>query len=122
MRKGRLEAFSDGVVLELKAPQGVDLRALESIVPEFLMYLVSFVFVGVSTCAGDMRWRRPIRFPSRRARAMPALVRSTSRTRSCSAHQLKMATMRLRVGPPVSSQGSRTLTTCTTTRSSSRTS
>jgi len=55
MNKARLEAFSDGViaviitimVLELKAPRGDDLDALEQLVPELLTYLVSFVFVGI---------------------------------------------------------------------------
>ncbi|HEX4628223.1 MAG TPA: TMEM175 family protein [Gemmatimonadales bacterium] len=55
MGKGRLEAFSDGViaviitimVLELKAPHGNDLAALEPLVPGLLSYVVSFVFVGI---------------------------------------------------------------------------
>jgi uncharacterized membrane protein len=55
MGKGRLEAFSDGViaviitimVLELKAPHGNDLAALEALVPMLLTYVVSFVFVGI---------------------------------------------------------------------------
>jgi uncharacterized membrane protein len=55
MSKGRLEAFSDGViailitimVLEFKVPPGADLRALFSIVPSFSAYLVSFVYLGI---------------------------------------------------------------------------
>ena len=55
MGKNRLEAFSDGViaviitimVLELKAPHGVDLAALEPLVPGLLTYIVSFVFIGI---------------------------------------------------------------------------
>ncbi|MBZ5644273.1 MAG: TMEM175 family protein [Acidobacteriia bacterium] len=55
MGKGRLEAFSDGVfaviitimVLELKVPQGSDLAALRPVLPVFLSYLLSFVFVGI---------------------------------------------------------------------------
>ena len=55
MSKGRLEAFSDGViaiiitimVLELKAPHGTDLEALRPLIPIFLSYLLSFVFVGI---------------------------------------------------------------------------
>jgi uncharacterized membrane protein len=55
MSKGRLEAFSDGVlaiiitimVLELKAPSGPDVEALLPLVPLFLSYLLSFVFVGI---------------------------------------------------------------------------
>ncbi len=55
MSKGRLEAFSDGViaiiitimVLELRAPAGADPSALISIIPVFLSYLLSFVFVGI---------------------------------------------------------------------------
>ncbi len=55
MGKGRLEAFSDGVmaviitimVLELKAPRGTDLAALAPMVPAFATYVVSFVFVGI---------------------------------------------------------------------------
>jgi uncharacterized membrane protein len=55
MDKGRLEAFSDGViavaitimVLELKAPQGPDLADLRSMAPVFLGYVLSFVYVGI---------------------------------------------------------------------------
>jgi uncharacterized membrane protein len=55
MGKGRLEAFSDGViaviitimVLELRAPHAVDLAALGALVPSFFTYVVSFVFVGI---------------------------------------------------------------------------
>jgi uncharacterized membrane protein len=55
MSKGRLEAFSDGViaiiitimVLELKVPHGADLEALRPMIPVFLGYLLSFTFVGI---------------------------------------------------------------------------
>src|ERR671933_411594 len=55
MDKGRLEAFSDGViaiiitimVLELRVPQGADLAALRPLVPVFLSYVLSFVFIGI---------------------------------------------------------------------------
>ena len=55
MHKGRLEAFSDGVlaivitimVLELKVPHGEDLASLEPLFPVFLSYLLSFVYVGI---------------------------------------------------------------------------
>ena len=55
MSKGRLEAFSDGViailitilVLELKIPHGTDLEALRPILPVFLTYVLSFVFLGI---------------------------------------------------------------------------
>jgi uncharacterized membrane protein len=55
MGKSRLEAFSDGViaiiitimVLELKVPHGDDLAALRPVVPVFLSYVLSFVFVGI---------------------------------------------------------------------------
>ena len=55
MSKGRLEAFSDGViailitimVLELKVPHGVDWEALRPLVPVFLTYVLSFVFLGI---------------------------------------------------------------------------
>ena len=55
MTKGRLEAFSDGViaviitimVLELKAPHGTDLAALAPLAPALLTYVLSFVFVGI---------------------------------------------------------------------------
>ncbi|HET7457823.1 MAG TPA: TMEM175 family protein [Gemmatimonadaceae bacterium] len=55
MHKGRLEAFSDGVVailitimvLELRPPHGVDLAALRGVVPTFLSYVLSFVFLGI---------------------------------------------------------------------------
>ncbi len=55
MSKGRLEAFSDGVlaiiitimVLELKVPQGGDLEALSPLFPVFLSYVMSFVYIGI---------------------------------------------------------------------------
>jgi uncharacterized membrane protein len=51
----RLEAFSDGViaviitimVLELKAPEEPDWHALRPMVPTFLAYVLSFVFIGI---------------------------------------------------------------------------
>jgi uncharacterized membrane protein len=56
MSKGRLEAFSDGViailitimVLELKVPHGADWHALRPLLPVFLTYVLSFVFLGIS--------------------------------------------------------------------------
>jgi TMEM175 potassium channel family protein len=53
--KGRLEAFSDGViaiiitimVLEMKAPHGAALSDLRPLVPVFLSYVLSFVYVGI---------------------------------------------------------------------------
>lgn len=55
MDKGRLEAFSDGViailitimVLELRLPQGTDLTALAQLAPVFLSYTLSFLLLGV---------------------------------------------------------------------------
>ena len=55
MNKTRLEAFSDGViailitilVLELRAPHGTDLAALEPLAPVFLTYVLSFVMLGI---------------------------------------------------------------------------
>jgi uncharacterized membrane protein len=55
MSKGRLEAFTDGViaviitimVLEMKAPHGADFLALRPLGPTFLTYLLSFVFLGI---------------------------------------------------------------------------
>jgi uncharacterized membrane protein len=55
MTKSRLEAFSDGVlaiiitimVLELKTPTDPDPAALLPLIPVFLSYLLSFVFVGI---------------------------------------------------------------------------
>jgi uncharacterized membrane protein len=55
MGTGRLEAFSDGViaiiitimVLELKAPHGTEFGALLPIIPVFLSYVLSFVYVGI---------------------------------------------------------------------------
>jgi uncharacterized membrane protein len=55
MNKGRLEAFSDGViaiiitimVLDLKVPHGEGFEALRPVVPILLMYLLSFVYVGI---------------------------------------------------------------------------
>jgi uncharacterized membrane protein len=53
--KGRLEAFSDGViaviitimVLELKVPRGESFQALAPVVPAFLVYVLSFIYVGI---------------------------------------------------------------------------
>ena len=55
MKKGRLEAFSDGViaiiitimVLELKIPHGADWEALRPLVPVFFTYVLSFVYLGI---------------------------------------------------------------------------
>ena len=55
MGKSRLEAFSDGViaiiitimVLELKVPHGESLDALAPLIPVFLSYVLSFVYVGI---------------------------------------------------------------------------
>ena len=55
MTKGRLEAFTDGViaviitimVLELKVPHGADLKSLQPLIPVFLSYVLSFVFIAV---------------------------------------------------------------------------
>src|SRR5579883_1268920 len=55
MNKGRLEAFSDGVlaviitimVLEMKSPIGTNLGALKPVIPVFLSYALSFVYVGI---------------------------------------------------------------------------
>ena len=76
MRKGRLEAFSDGViaiiitimVLEMRAPHGDRLGDLLPVLPVFLSYVLSFVYVGIywnnhhhllhagSTVTGAMLW------------------------------------------------------------------
>jgi uncharacterized membrane protein len=55
MHKGRLEAFSDGVlaiiitimVLELKTPHGSALSDLRPLLPVFLSYALSFLYVGI---------------------------------------------------------------------------
>jgi len=55
MEKNRLEAFSDGVlaiiitimVLEMKVPHDVQLAALKPILPVFLSYVLSFIYVGI---------------------------------------------------------------------------
>jgi uncharacterized membrane protein len=55
MRKGRLEAFSDGVVailitimvLELKIPHGTGIADLAGLLPHFLTYVLSFVFLAI---------------------------------------------------------------------------
>ena len=55
MTKGRLEAFSDGViaiiitimVLEMKVPHGDGLGALRPLLPVFLSYVLSFLYVGI---------------------------------------------------------------------------
>jgi uncharacterized membrane protein len=55
MTRGRLEAFSDGVlaiiitimVLELKVPEGHDLSDLMPLAPRFVGYVMSFVYIGI---------------------------------------------------------------------------
>lgn len=55
MEKNRLEAFSDGVlaiiitimVLELKAPHGADWQNLKPLIPIFISYVISFLYVGI---------------------------------------------------------------------------
>ena len=55
MDKGRLEAFSDGVlaiiitimVLEMKVPHGTDFASLAPLLPVFLSYVLSYVYVGI---------------------------------------------------------------------------
>src|SRR5438445_12254030 len=55
MKTTRLEAFSDGVlaiiitimVLELKVPHGVELAALNPLLPVLLSYVLSFIYVGI---------------------------------------------------------------------------
>ena len=76
MTKGRMEAFSDGViaiiitimVLEMKVPHGGSLQDLRPLVPVFLSYVTSFVYVGIywnnhhhmlhacTTVTGAMLW------------------------------------------------------------------
>ena len=55
MGKNRLEAFSDGVlaiiitimVLELKVPHGDSLLALKPLLPIFLSYVLSFIYIAI---------------------------------------------------------------------------
>lgn len=55
MNKGRAEAFSDGVfaiiitimVLELHAPEGASFDALKPVLPKFISYVLSFVYVAI---------------------------------------------------------------------------
>ncbi len=55
MGKGRLEAFSDGVlaviitimVLEVKVPHGADLETLRPVAPQLASYVLSFVIIGI---------------------------------------------------------------------------
>ena len=101
MSKGRLEAFSDGViaiiitimVLELDPPHEVTLEALGPLLPVFLSYILSFVYLGTywnnhhhllqAAKVGSAPWR----FPARPAWAQPrnrlAPHGPGSRDRSC---------------------------------------
>jgi uncharacterized membrane protein len=55
MTKNRLEAFSDGVlaiiitimVLELKVPHGTDLASLQPVLPFFIAYILSFIYLAI---------------------------------------------------------------------------
>ena len=71
MGKGRLEAFSDGVmaiiitimVLELRVPDSADWEALRQLAPTFLSYVLSFIFIGIleqpsSSMAGGKTGKR----------------------------------------------------------------
>src|SRR4051812_16169949 len=76
MKKGRLEAFSDGVlaiiitimVLEFRAPHGASMDQLTPLIPAFVSYVLSFIYLGiywnnhhhlmqtVHHVAGDILW------------------------------------------------------------------
>jgi uncharacterized membrane protein len=55
MSKNRLEAFSDGVlaiiitimVLEMKVPQNSSFTSLQPVIPVFLSYILSFIYIGI---------------------------------------------------------------------------
>ena len=55
MSKGRMEAFSDGVIaiiitimaLEIHIPKGTDIQALRPMIPVILSYVLSFTFLGI---------------------------------------------------------------------------
>lgn len=55
MKTNRLEAFSDGVlaiiitimVLELKVPEGNDIQSLKPLLPTFVTYVLSFIYIGI---------------------------------------------------------------------------
>src|SRR5579862_76415 len=55
MSKSRLEAFSDGVfaviitimVLNMRVPASTNFEALKAVVPVFLSYVLSFVYIGI---------------------------------------------------------------------------
>lgn len=55
MNKNRLEAFSDGVlaiiitimILEIKAPESNSFESLKPLIPVFLSYVLSFIYVGI---------------------------------------------------------------------------
>jgi len=55
MNKGRLEAFSDGViaiiitimVLEMKAPHSSDIASLKPLIPVIISYVLSFIYIGI---------------------------------------------------------------------------
>ena len=55
MHKGRLEAFSDGViaiiitimVLELKVPHGAEMESLKPLLPVIISYILSFIYIGI---------------------------------------------------------------------------
>ena len=55
MNKTRLESFSDGVlaiiitimILEIKVPEGHEFADLKPLIPKFLSYVLSFIYVGI---------------------------------------------------------------------------
>lgn len=64
MKKTRLEAFSDGViailitimVLELKIPEGADFDALRPMLPHLLSYVLSFIYLAISSPKKPCVW------------------------------------------------------------------
>jgi uncharacterized membrane protein len=79
MTKGRVEAFSDGVlaiiitimVLELRAPEGTALNDLAPLGPKFLAYVLSFAYIGIY-------WNNPTISFTRSARSAVACCGRTS--------------------------------------------
>ena len=82
MHKGRLEAFSDGVlaiiltimVLEIKVPHGADFAALKPLLPVALSYILSFIYIG--NCARRAKFDAG---PRRRARFQGLVVAAALR-------------------------------------------
>ena len=88
MDKGRVEAFSDGVmaiiltimVLELSVPEQATWDALQPLIPKFLSYILSFIFIGIYWNNHHHLWQAVRRINGCRAAQVPSSGTCSSST------------------------------------------